>query len=508
MSCFRIIVIVQNFFSHQLTSFLRSKFPYRQRFAMINKKEFKRHGKISGTLEPKAFNLWLQNLCGENMEEYICFVKVNKGMRFRLVTTKELEEMKRNDESRTQPQYRCETANGIRLLFGTTEVGPVCSQEKPCVSTWLKDKYSLHGELIDYRLLEIVDDIYGIGYGARDCSKSTGTTVFIGTRSTKMSNASVTEGEGVQDEHRYFRSLWRCSVLRAQFEKKVKSFAERLQKFTKRTDFSMNRLLQTEEYQARVLWTQGRKGSTSAFTNERHTDKRDALSRDHTDSIMSTLNKGYQKIQQDKSQNSEYTTKFVNYVKKVQTMVGLGYTTTNAYQYVFHPDVNKEEIVPVQFFVMPGLGSTCPIEDQSGHNFRADVFSHYTSMALIIVHGLVHWVSTGVVSIVAVGTWHRSVTVHQSIDDPYPCIEPVDMYDSIPESTPALSNHQFPEEVTPRRRKKTRKTDSKHVVVMENAPHVPLTEEDVISVLGKVSLTEEEVIPVAGKVFVGDGSLD
>ena len=34
----------------------------------------------------------------------------------------------------------------------------------------------------------------------------------------------------------------------------------------------MNKLLQTEEYQARVLWTQGRKGSSMGFTSERHTD--------------------------------------------------------------------------------------------------------------------------------------------------------------------------------------------------------------------------------------------
>ena len=190
---------------------------------MIPKKELQKHGKISGTLKPEEFNIWLERLCGENggnMEEYVCFLKVNSGTRFRLVTTEELNEMKRKDQTRTQPRYRCETSNGIRLLFGTTEVGPASSQDKPCVSTWIKDPDSLHEELIDYRLLEIVDDIYGTGYGGRDCSKSTGTSLFIGTRTTKMSNPSVTEGIGEQDKHRYFRNLWRYPVLRAQFEKK------------------------------------------------------------------------------------------------------------------------------------------------------------------------------------------------------------------------------------------------------------------------------------------------
>ena len=140
-------------------------------------------------------------------------------------------------------------------------------------------------------------------------------------------------------------------------------------------------------------------------------------------------------------------------------MRGLGDKTDKAYQYGYQPDVDKDEMIPIEFFVMHGLGSTCPIEDQCGTNFRADVFSHYTSMALIIHHGLVHWVSTGVFSIVAVGNWQRSVTVDQLIDDPFPSISPVDIYDSmqfdsIIDSPRPLNLHQFPEEVASRRKKK------------------------------------------------------
>jgi hypothetical protein len=78
---------------------------------------------------------------------------------------------------------------------------------------------------------------------------------------------------------------------------------------------------------------------------------------------------------------------------------------------------------------MAGLGSTCPIEHQAGLNFRADTFSHYTSMPLIIQDGMVHWVSIGSVSIVAVGNWYRSVESVEvgspALNEPMPSVEDV-----------------------------------------------------------------------------------
>jgi hypothetical protein len=145
--------------------------------------------------------------------------------------------------------------------------------------------------------------------------------------------------------------------------------------------------------------------------------------------LMSSLQQGLSSTHQAKDQNSRYTRRFYDYVHKLKEMVGLGYSTTCAYQYVFHPDVFQETIIIIQFLVMAGLGSTCPIEHQAGLNFRADTFSHYTSMPLIIQDGMVHWVSIGSVSIVAVGNWYRSVESYEvgspALNVPTPSVEDV-----------------------------------------------------------------------------------
>ena len=116
-------------------------------------------------------------------------------------------------------------------------------------------------------------------------------------------------------------------------------------------------------------------------------------------------------------------------LKKPRRLVGLGHYTACAYQFVFHENVKKEIIIVVQYFVMPGLGSTVPIEHEAGHTMRADTFSHFTSLALTIQEGMVHWVSNGSVSIVAWGTWQRSVQYSEGVrttNSPTPSLSGVD----------------------------------------------------------------------------------
>ena len=68
---------------------------YLQRFAMIPRKEFNKQAMYSGTMQATAFNKWLEDLTTNSkdghIQEYLCFLTVNKGLRFRLISETEFE---------------------------------------------------------------------------------------------------------------------------------------------------------------------------------------------------------------------------------------------------------------------------------------------------------------------------------------------------------------------------------------------------------------------------------
>ena len=185
---------------------------------MVPRKKFLSLSKLSGTLTPVEFNDNLKSWCNGKVESYLCFPKGTTSTRFRLVTKEEFHKLSQ------MSQYQKTEADGIGLLYGTTETGAPCESPYPVISFWLKDPHCLHAkaDLISYRLVELIRQIYGKGYGSRSPGSSQGDNLYLGTRESEMSSSNPIQGPGQAQNSQYHWEHYRQIVLRAQIEKMVK----------------------------------------------------------------------------------------------------------------------------------------------------------------------------------------------------------------------------------------------------------------------------------------------
>ena len=346
------------------------------------------------------YNKLLQAHCRGVNETYVCLPQPGAGLRFRLVTPEEYNRLQKKPGA-----SRHNVNGGIRLLTGLTETGPPSDSPYPVVSQWLVDedkKQGLHKEDISYRFSEILVDVYGCGFGSRNCSSTTGSNIYLGTRSSHQSSASPTEGPGNASISQYYRSYYCLPVFRAWLEKRSRDFLRRAQVFSSKMDYLMNRFVPPTE-EASALWTLGgNTGQVFGFHNSLHVDKSDKMN------PAEQRHKMEKAVTDCEGCESLYTASVLAYLQKFSQMVGLGHTTTCAYRHVYHPHANKELFLVFQFFVMAGLGATCPLVDKVAHLFSAFALSHYTSCCVVVQNGLVHWTWDGSVNVVAWGSWENS----------------------------------------------------------------------------------------------------
>jgi len=180
-------------------------------------------------------------------------------------------------------------------------------------------------------------------------------------------------------------------------EKKSQFFLQKVDLFSSKMDFMMHRFIPQAHRCA--VWTLGNIGTVYGFENGCHVDTSDKMT------LPDQLRRINQAAVSCQNIKSKYTTSVLAYLKKVAKMIGLGYSTTCAYQHVYHPNAPKKMFHVFQYFVMPGLGVACPITDKVGHDFRAYAFSHYTSCCVVVQDGRVRWKSDGSVNVVAWGSW-------------------------------------------------------------------------------------------------------
>ena len=388
----------RKFYLLSLTTCCRSNvLPYYQEFGMLNSKQFKMMKTVSGKFSVPDFNGFLRRVCNGRTEKYVCLPQPGAGLRFRLVSTNHFEFLL------TKAPNHLFKANGIRVLVnGAKESGPFCSSPHPVVSTWLINQKGLHLVEIEYRFTELLNKVYGNGFGDRDCTAQMGANIYLGTRASGQSTPSPVEGPGRAVMSQYYREYYKLPCLRPFMEKTSNSFLERVQLFSTQVDYLFSRFLPMMKPCA--LWTQGVLKEVYGFSNDRHLDRYDQLSKEEQENKMEEA----RSICASVSPASQYTQPVLTYLEQCSRMIGLGYATTCGYQHVYHPKAPKDRISVHQFFVMPGLGCTCPIQHQTGHHFAAYAFSHYTSGCVVVQDGLVHWRNDGCVNVVAWGAWQSS----------------------------------------------------------------------------------------------------
>lgn len=369
--------------------------PYLQNFTIVSAATYRAMARFSGKLDPVDFNRWLLSFGNINeVERLVCLPQPGAGLRFRLVSPVKFEELV------VAGCGTVSTANGIRVLTGLTEDGQPCVSPHPLVSTWLIDNVGLHEERLSYRFTEIVSVIYGKGFSGRAITANMGANVYLGSRSSEQSTPSPAEGPGRATSSQYFRQEYKHPYLRACIEKKAKDLLARVVLFASRVDFLMSSFLAKDRWQACAVLTQGILRSTYGFMNELHVDAGDSLGQEEGRQKLEEARVACSNVRQ-----SVYTPLALEYLEACYRMIGLGYSTTCGYQHVFHPAAPKERMSVHQFFLMPGLGCTCPIQDGVGHNFLAYAFSHYTSCTIVLLDGYVHWLNDGGVNVVAWGSW-------------------------------------------------------------------------------------------------------
>ena len=165
----------------------------------------------------------------DGLETYLCLPQPGSGLRFRLVTTKEFNNLWReNNKTKACQQFQ---VNGVRLLTGITEMGHPSSSSYPVVSQWLEDVEGLHGKAITYRHQELLVQVYGSGFGSRHRSPTRGTNIYLGTRSSHQSSVSPTEGPGQAKRTQYYRSYYSLPLFRAFMEKRSQDFLQKVDIF-------------------------------------------------------------------------------------------------------------------------------------------------------------------------------------------------------------------------------------------------------------------------------------
>jgi hypothetical protein len=230
--------------------------------------------------------------------------------------------------------------NGVRLLTGRTEFGHPAQFPYPVVSQWIIDDTQLHPTAIDYRFVELIGKVYGRGFGSRDRAVQEGTNVYLGTRGSDQSNLSPSEGTGQARKCQYYREYYSQPTLRAEIQKQLNVLLERAKKFSSQIDYMMDQFLTPPAPVA--LWTQGH--TNFGFQNTGHVDSADRFATVDENTIMVGARTECAYIR------SPYTQVFMAYLEEVAATIGLGYSTTYAYQHVFHPSANKDSMVGIQFF--------------------------------------------------------------------------------------------------------------------------------------------------------------
>jgi hypothetical protein len=300
----------------------------------------------------------------------------------------------------TQLGMKLTSGNGVRILTGRSETGGVSCSPHPVVSQWVMDAQELHETQIHYRMTELVTDVFGLGFGDRGRASQLGSNIYFGTRSSDQSSPTPAEGPGQASLSQYYRQNYAFPLIRASIEKLSKVLGAKVKTFSGRINYLMDRFLPKDKPCA--LWTQGVHGKVFGFLNDRHVDETDRLDPEYETELLA-----YARATCAGSR-FQYTHDVMAYLVETSELVGLGHSTTCAYQHVFHPKAPKEMIQVLQFFVMPGLGCCVPILHNVGHDFLAYAFSHYTSCCVVVQDGLVSWRSNGCVNVVAWGNWENA----------------------------------------------------------------------------------------------------
>jgi hypothetical protein len=364
---------------------------------MLSPEAFKLVSRTNGRLTPEEYNRILDTSLVV-AEEYVCLPQPGAGLRFRLVSPGEFSKLRSRHKDLVQRE-----ANGVSMLTGFSETGSVSCSPHAVVSQWLIDEQELHcdQDQIHFRFTELVADVYGPGFGDRGRASQIGTNIYFGYRASDQSSPTPAEGPGQARFSQYYRDYYAYPLIRTHLEKTLKRLTKSVKTFCGRINFLMDRFLPKDDG-ACALWTQGVTGSVFGYVNSRHVDVSDRLGHEYEMYLMASARDMCQGIA------SNYTQGVLSYLSECARIVGLGYSTTCAYQHVFHPKAEKDNIQVLQFFVMPGLGCCVPILHNVGHDFFAYAFSHYTSCCVVIQDGYVFWRSNGCVNVVAWGNWERA----------------------------------------------------------------------------------------------------
>ena len=380
-----------------VSSPLSQSIPYHQTFGLLSRRAYDAlvFSSNSGKFTVPAFNDFLSR-SASRIEKYVCLPQPGAGLRFRLVCPMAMQKL-----IAEFPDSTVHVANGIRVLYGgCSETGPPHKSPHPIVSQWLIDRQELHSECIPFHQTTISSDCYEQGFGERSRCKGMGQNLYLGRKASEMANVSPVEGPGQARQSQYHRQYYRNKQHCPFLEKRAKALLSKVNMFGRRLDYVMNTLLPMDG--ASALWTQGIEGRCFAYVNDCHVDEGDRMKPEEDLLFLRGVLDSCQRV------TSEYTRLVGIYVDCLSKMIGLGFSTTCAYQHVYHPGVDRDAMSVHQYFVMPGIGCCCPVIDKVGHEFRAYAFSHYSSACLVVRDGYVVWKNDGSFNLIAWGRWVTS----------------------------------------------------------------------------------------------------
>eukprot|EP00978_Attheya_sp_CCMP212_P020526 scaffold58909_cov32-Attheya_sp.AAC.1 len=188
-------------------------------------------------------------------------------------------------------------------------------------------------------------DCYRPGFGERSRCKGLGQNLYLGRKTSVMANVSPVEGPGQALRSQYHRQYYGNKQHFPFLEKRAKALLSKVNIFGRRLDYVMNTLLPPQG--ASALWTQGITGKCFAYVNDCHVDVGDRMKPDEELLFLRGVLDSCRRVK------SDYTRLVAIYVESLSRMIGLGFSTTCAYQHVYHPDVERKGMSAHQFFVMP-----------------------------------------------------------------------------------------------------------------------------------------------------------
>jgi hypothetical protein len=129
---------------------------------MISQNNFTIISSHNDTITPAGYNIILDQSCDGMEESYVCLPQPGAGLRFCLVSPADFSKL-----HSTNKGLELKQVNGVRMLTGFSETGSVSSSPYPVVSQWLIDAQDLHDTQIHFRMMALVADVYGPGFGDR-----------------------------------------------------------------------------------------------------------------------------------------------------------------------------------------------------------------------------------------------------------------------------------------------------------------------------------------------------